>query len=438
MRLNFIKKAIGIAALALLAGSASAQFNIPDGKFADRFVSKRKGSAFGFNINNATYNQDNFFFPTPNQSNIGLGLWYWQGLSNHVDFSARLNGLFTEYTKAQQFGPFTILGELEAALHLRMFSDDHLFNPFISAGIGAGTYSESIVPYVPAGLGLQVNLFNDVYVMAQANYRFSLDEAKLDHNMQYSLGVAVPISNAAPKVFVPKDTDGDGVVDTEDQCPLEAGPIALFGCPDKDNDGIADKDDKCPTVAGVAKYNGCPIPDSDGDGINDDEDKCPTVAGVAKYNGCPIPDTDGDGVNDEEDKCPTVAGPASNKGCPELTQEVRQKLDVSAKNIHFESAKAQLKPQSYKVLDDIVNILNEYNQYNLDIDGHTDSSGDSLKNQNLSEARAQAVVDYLISKGISANRLQAAGYGQTLPIADNKTVAGRAQNRRVELKLYIK
>lgn len=438
MNFKFIKNSVAVAALALTANSANAQFNIPDGKFADRFASKKKGSAIGFNINNTTFNKDHFFFPTSKESNIGVGLWYWLGLTNHVDFSARINGLFTDYTKAEMFGPFTILGEGEASLHLRMFSDDHLFNPFISAGIGAGTYSDGITPYVPVGVGLQVNLFSDVYLKGQANYRLSLDDTKLDNNVQYTLGLAVPISNGTAKTVVPKDTDGDGVADKDDQCPLEAGPVALNGCPDKDNDGIADKDDKCPTIAGVAKYNGCPIPDTDNDGINDEEDKCPTVAGVAKYGGCPIPDTDGDGVNDEMDKCPTVAGPATNKGCPELTQEVKQKLDVSGKNIHFESAKAQIKPQSFKVLDDLVNILNEYKEYNLDIDGHTDSSGDPVRNKNLSESRAQAVVDYLISKGISANRLKAEGFGDEKPVADNKTVAGRAANRRVELKLYLK
>jgi len=77
---------------------------------------------------------------------------------------------------------------------------------------------------------------------------------------------------------------------------------------DSDGDGIMDDNDKCPSVPGVAKYDGCPAPDSDKDGINDEEDRCPTVPGVARYQGCPIPDTDKDGINDEEDKCPNQAG----------------------------------------------------------------------------------------------------------------------------------
>lgn len=432
MKSKILSTALAIAAgVMLTANTTQAQ-----GKYADRFESSRKGSLIGFNVNTGSYDSVSLF-PTKENFNLGGSLTFWQGITNNLDFSIRLNGLFTDYSKVEKLTSQKLLGELEGALHLRLLSDNHLFNPFITAGIGAGTYSNSVGVYAPVGVGLQANIFNEVYLFLQANYRVSLTPDKVDDNTFYSFGVGVPIKNATEKVKAPKDTDADGVPDTEDECPTVAGPISLKGCPDSDNDGIADKDDACPTVAGTAKYKGCPIPDTDGDGINDDNDACPTVAGIAKYKGCPIPDTDGDGVNDEQDKCPNVAGPASNKGCPEIKEEVKKQLDIAAKAIQFETGKATIKSVSYKTLDDVVVILENNKEYALSIEGHTDNTGKADKNLQLSKDRAQAVKDYFISKGISASRLQAEGYGIERPIADNKTAAGRTANRRVEMKLFL-
>lgn len=432
MKSKILSSTLAIAASLLLSNSAlHAQ-----GKYADRFESSRKGSLIGFNVNTGSFDSVKLF---PNKDNFNLGgsLTFWQGITNNLDFSLRLNGMFSNYSKVENLANEKLIGELEGALHLRLLSDNHLFNPFITGGIGVGSYSKSMGLYAPVGIGLQVNVFNEVYMFLQANYRVSLTTDKLDDNTFYSFGVAVPIKNATEKVKAPKDTDGDGVADVDDACPTVAGPISLNGCPDSDNDGIADKDDACPTVAGTAKYKGCPIPDTDGDGINDEDDACPTVAGLAKYKGCPIPDTDGDGVNDEEDRCPNVAGPASNRGCPEIKEEVKKQLNIAAKAIQFETGKSIIKSTSYKTLDDVVVILENNKEYSLSIEGHTDNTGKADKNLQLSKDRAQSVKDYFISKGISASRLQSEGFGIEKPIADNKTAAGRAANRRVEMKLFL-
>lgn len=430
-------KTLSTLAFALTTLSVSAQ-----GRFEDRFVSDKKGSLIGFSSAITSYETSKFspgVIPAVKQANAGASLMYWQGITSKLDFSVRLNTIFTDYNKKDAFAQTTFVPELAGELHLKALKDNHLFNPFISAGIGAGYYSKEITPFIPVGLGLQLNVFNEVYVFAQAQYRISLATDYLDDNSFYGIGFAVPIKNATPKAPpTPKDTDGDGVPDAEDLCPEVAGPIALKGCPDADGDGIADKDDKCPTVAGLAKYDGCPIPDTDGDGINDEEDKCPTVAGLAKYGGCPIPDTDGDGVNDEEDKCPTVAGPASNKGCPEVKEETKQQLKTIGKAILFETGKATIKPASYKVLDQMVDILNEHSAYVMEIKGYTDNTGNADKNLILSKDRAAAVKNYLIEKGINADRLTSEGYGQADPIADNKNPRGRAENRRVEMELKMK
>ncbi|MEO7922069.1 MAG: OmpA family protein [Chitinophagaceae bacterium] len=237
----------------------------------------------------------------------------------------------------------------------------------------------------------------------------------------------------------PLDSDGDGITDDVDKCPTVAGLPKYNGCPipDSDGDGINDELDKCPNVAGLAKYDGCPIPDSDGDGINDEEDKCPNVAGTAKYNGCPIPDKDGDGINDEEDKCPDIAGVAANNGCPEVPANVSKTLGMSAENISFGTGanNAKLTSRSNPHLDKLVTILNENPGLKIRVEAHTDNAGDDAVNMQLTQDRAAAVKTYLVSKGISEDRVIAEGFGETMPIADNTTSAGRVKNRRIEIKM---
>jgi len=233
------------------------------------------------------------------------------------------------------------------------------------------------------------------------------------------------------------DTDGDGINDLEDKCPTVKGVKEYQGCPipDTDGDGINDKDDKCPTVPGVKEYQGCPIPDTDKDGILDVDDKCPTVPGVKEYQGCPIPDTDGDGLNDKEDKCPTLAGPRENQGCPLVTEAIKKRVDYAATRILFVTGSYKLASSSNKGLNEVVKILQDNPDLHLAIDGHTDNVGADEYNQTLSDNRAGAVKMYFINKGIDETRLTSAGHGETMPIADNKTAAGRQKNRRVEMKL---
>ncbi|PWA04268.1 OmpA family protein [Flavobacterium psychrotolerans] len=229
------------------------------------------------------------------------------------------------------------------------------------------------------------------------------------------------------------DTDGDGIVDGSDSCPEIAGLAEFQGCPDTDGDGIADKDDACPEVAGPKSLNGCP--DADGDGVADKSDKCPQVKGPAENAGCPWPDTDGDGVLDKDDKCIDVKGTVANNGCPEISQELILKLNAYAKTILFNSGKASFQKQTFPVLQSIAAILKEYPSARFSIEGHTDNSGKPASNMKLSVDRASAVKNYLIENGIAADRLMSAGYGQTKPIDTNKTKAGKANNRRVEVNL---
>ncbi|MGB0888526.1 MAG: OmpA family protein, partial [Vicingaceae bacterium] len=198
-----------------------------------------------------------------------------------------------------------------------------------------------------------------------------------------------------------------------------------------DGDGIADKDDTCPTEKGSKELNGCP--DGDGDGIADKDDTCPTEKGPKELGGCP--DGDGDGVADKDDACPKVAGLVANKGCPAVKEAVLKTFEKALNGIKFSSGRDRITSSSYKVLGEVVKIMEENPNYNLKINGHTDSSGDDAKNLVLSQKRAAAVQKYLVKKGVAETRLSSEGFGETIPVADNKTSKGRATNRRVELKV---
>lgn len=200
------------------------------------------------------------------------------------------------------------------------------------------------------------------------------------------------------------DTDGDGVVDKDDRCPQEKGLANLGGCPDRDGDGIVDALDACPDKPGVPEFKGCA--DSDGDGMADNEDRCPNEKGVKAMN-----------------------------GCPEISEKTRNLFERALNGIKFETGKSVIKKESYDILNDVVKVMEENPTYDLWIHGHTDDQGDAAKNQKLSEDRAAAVRKYLTEEGVADNRTRSEGHGEMQPVADNKTAAGRATNRRVEFKV---
>jgi len=104
------------------------------------------------------------------------------------------------------------------------------------------------------------------------------------------------------------------------------------------------------------------------------------------------------------------------------------------KGLSFDTAKWNIKPSEYPILDSVARILIRNPSMKLEIQGHTDNRGSAKYNRRLSEKRAQAVMEYLVKKGIGTDRLSAVGYGFSRPAATNTTAQGRAMNRRVELK----
>ena len=420
------------------------------------------------------------------------------GLPIRISSAESLREGLTELTGPADLDQLALFGG-GAQLVFEPIARRSVFDPQLFAGIGIMTMNfDQTTAEVPLGINLNLRLAQNTYLNPQASYRIALDDdaGEIRDNFQLGFGIHLQLGGSAeetppPPPPAPLDTDEDGTPDATDQCPDQAGPTNLLGCPDADGDGIADKDDDCPEVAGLttlrgcpdtdgdgiadaadecpeeagpASNNGCPITDRDGDGVLNEADDCPDEAGPASNNGCPVqdrdgdgvadaddrcpdqpgtpansgcPDRDGDSVIDPDDRCPDEAGTVANRGCPELTEEEQETIDFAIQNINFETASATLTANSRVILDDVRDILKRYPAYRLMIGGHTDSIGSTESNQRLSERRAQSVLNYLVSAGVRADRMTATGYGESQPIGDNRYAAGRELNRRVALDLVV-
>jgi OOP family OmpA-OmpF porin len=255
----------------------------------------------------------------------------------------------------------------------------------------------------------------------------------------------------------PPDRDGDGVLDAEDACPAVAGArnvdAAKNGCPeDRDGDGVADAADKCPDVPGVASddpaKNGCPG-DRDGDGLADHLDPCPDAKGAPdadpKKSGCPD-DPDGDKIKWADDACPLEKGEASadprKNGCPKAGStgpaapaaepEVGEHVLFRVSKSTFEDI---VNPPGDKLVRAIREALASAEVDHIEVQGHTDDSGEDRINDRVSVDRAETVREWLVRKGIPGDKLVAKGYSWSRPLADNRVRQGRQQNRRVQFVL---
>lgn len=237
----------------------------------------------------------------------------------------------------------------------------------------------------------------------------------------------------------PLDSDKDGVADYMDKCPNTPAGVKVDanGCPvDSDGDGVADYLDKCPNTPRGTKVDasGCSI-DADGDGVADADDRCPNTPRGVKVDmrGCPV-DSDGDGVPDHLDKCPNT--PSGSKvdvnGCTILFEPGKKSLTLTG--VTFVTNSAELRPESMPGLDIVASSLVANPDVRVVVEGYTDNVGKASANEKLSHARAETVRQYIVNKGVAADRISSRGFGPRRPVASNKTEAGRAQNRRVELR----
>jgi outer membrane protein OmpA-like peptidoglycan-associated protein len=249
------------------------------------------------------------------------------------------------------------------------------------------------------------------------------------------------------------DNDGDTVLDVNDDCPLVPGPPELRGCPDDDpdGDGIPNSSDACPNdpedIDGFEDEDGCPDTDNDKDGILDGSDTCPDdpedIDGFEDEDGCPDVDNDKDGIPDVEDKCPLVKGTRKWEGCPGKQMVVLTGSEIKIlEQVYFDTGKTTIKKRSYDLLNQVANVLLSTPVLKkVEVQGHTDDRGGDDYNLKLSDGRAKSVRDYLVGRGVAADRLESRGYGEAQPAVDIKGLRGgklnqaRTDNRRVQFKI---
>ena len=360
-----------------------------------------------------------------------------------------------------------------------------VFNPFISLGGGVSQFKPLLTAdkydgTAEAAAGVFVRLSNvvrlrlearNVLLVPKTNWNKShLDNIILGAGLTFAFGGKeedadgdgvndkldkCPGTAAGCKVDAtgcPIDSDGDGVCDGIDRCPNtpHGAKVDVKGCPtDQDGDGVFDGIDQCADTPKGCQVDakGCPI-DSDGDGVCDGLDQCPnTPSGcTVDAKGCPI-DSDGDGVCDGLDKCPNTAAGAKvdANGCPpsEIQQRESELLDtgmIRLQDVKFETAKANILPESEHSLNVVGEVLSKWPQLKIEVGGHCDSRGSDAYNLALSKRRVNAVRTYLLAHypKLEAAQMSARGYGESRPLVPNTSPANMAQNRRVEFTVLNK
>jgi outer membrane protein OmpA-like peptidoglycan-associated protein len=322
----------------------------------------------------------------------------------------------------------------------------------ISRGLKVAAVDEYALKCAPRELALA----QSHQAFAELEWKEGDSRRAEEHLLLAKENVALAVAKA--DACRPRDRDKDGVTDEKDKCPDEAEDINNFedddGCPehDRDRDGIKDANDACPDQPedkdGYMDADGCPDPDNDNDGIVDVKDACPDKAedrnGYQDEDGCPegVVDRDGDGFRDDMDKCPDEPENKNeyldDDGCPDVPPSnvrITQKQIQILEKINFETGKARILPNSYGILDSVAQVLRDYPNIKVRVEGHTDSQGSDAINLKLSQARSESVRAYLINKGVDPGRLEAQGLGETKPLDTNNTNAGRAVNRRVEFTI---
>jgi outer membrane protein OmpA-like peptidoglycan-associated protein len=373
---------------------------------------------------------------------FGLGLGFHLG--RYITLEAE--GLASR-TQTRDFR--TALWVFQLGGHLRFHPDTRVFQPYLLLGYGAiasmmdekGVGPDDQDGVGRAALGFRIGFSDRIGIRLEGRVQSSLafaskylaigDETSYGGpdflglgSIYFNLGEQPP-RLVREKIFIQDETpfpdpDRDGLITRADRCPREP----------EDPDGFQDED-------------GCPDPDNDGDGIADARDRCPLRAELLNQiddqDGCPETDEDGDNVIGSLDQCPELGenrnGYKDGDGCvDELPAPLRGVVGV-IEGVQFRNLTGQMLTRSLAALDRIVAVLKEFPEVKVEVAGHTDGRGRETTNRAISQRRAEAVREYLISRGISPDRIGAVGYGMDRPIASNRTQAGRARNRRVELKL---
>ena len=446
---------------------------------------------------------------------IGLGFSYLKGLTRKIDAVGTIDASFVDYLNQTNLynGSSKFLLTTQIAANIKLLNDNKTIVPYITGGAGFSLYNGKGGFYIPAGVGLQFNIFSEAFVFTNAQYRIPLTSA-VNYHFNYSVGIGTEITKAKkPKI---KDTPAPpveektvepqkiynknliiSVIDEATNLSLPLVDVTLTSKDGKTQNGLTDAngkvsfnaiqndsytvDGKLNKISSSSKNIGKADFEISGNDIKitlTHNDPRFTLSGTVVNKATSTPEGNVDvtatnvtqnSINTQQSKMGdgsfniqlegnsefTIVGrkssflsnieKVSTKGLNRSTtlylkleldvQEVTTSNNIILNNINFESGKTLLNVSSSNDLDRLVVFLKDNPTLKLEIQGHTDISGNATSNNKLSQARANSIVVFLISKGINKNRLMAKGYGSNVPLVSNDTPEGRAQNRRVEMKL---
>lgn len=444
----------------------------------------------------------------------GFGIDYMQGIAKNIDLVGTFNGSWVDYLSPDStfYGSSNFLLDINAGTHLKLLSDSHVFSPFLIAKVGFSSYKDKKGFSLAPGIGLQINMFKESFIITTIEYRAALGE-NISNQLYYSIGIATDICKkkvtpakpveVAPlpepvKIIVipPKDIIIQVIDETTGQ-PLPYVDVVVSGPEGKKLNGSTGADGKVTfnalspadyTVSGMlntintAEHN---ISKADFEATDTKinltlthNDPRFTLSGVVINKTRNIPEGGaevkvtnetihsiitkqshaGDGIFRAQLEAAsdfTVVGKKANyisnieklstKGLNRSAtlyvklelgiEEAKVGQSIVLNNIYFEVGKENIKTEFSTDLDKLIQFLKDNPDTRLEIQGHTDNTGSLALNTRLSQARASSVVNYLVKNGISSSRLLAKGYGPSMPVDNNNTAEGRANNRRVLMKV---
>ena len=451
MKTNFTK-AVLIAASVLLSGSAFAQStSTGDSQYVQPFSPTSSFRTWSVGVNGGLLtpytifrgSKEDFIHP---KSELGYGayikdqLFHTFGLQlsylrGKISGNQAQDPAYTYYT-TQLKSAFDLSGNFTFA-NINWHNQENVIQPYVTAGAGFSWYQPTFgrsagAPitvdhniknmYIPLGIGIKFALGSDINLDLGYQVNFvdgdNLDAYNYgDHNDKFSyahIGLEFALGPKSKPQLArhnPVASMRHEYIVSEEKLQSELDAQKAQNDQLK-NDLDATKASLATTNANLAKFTA----DADGDGVPDFFDKCPGTPAGTKVDGsgCPLP-------------------AAQTKVI--VTEEDRRIVREAIKNLEFDFGKATIRAHSYPTLERVAKLLVDKN-FSLKLAGHTDNVGSDAANLRLSKDRAESVKSFLVSKGANPSRIEATGYGETQPIATNKTAKGRQMNRRVEFTLY--
>jgi len=319
---------------------------------------------FSFGVSMSDYNfQNHSKYATASKPSFGVQLTYWKPLGSHIDFSGNLGFVLSNlpagFVKSDSIGQAAVTLHSDALIHLKAFAPNARVNPFITAGIGWGSFGYQEAFYAPLGAGVAFRFNSGSIIILQGQMRESLSRKATDNFMFYSLSFGHDIAGTRKKKH-------------------------------KSN-----KDEVVKNALSSADKNLGPSPDSDGDGIPDKDDQCPQIKGSKENKGCPFPPIEGADV-------------------------IAMSADSVTYTIYFGYDRSELVGYDFGVLNRIMQIVKADKTLSIHIGGYADMQGTQARNLQISADRAKVTLDYFLSYNISASRITTSSYGSNNPIDNVK------------------